>query len=45
MKKKQKRKGTPGRKPETLVIAGNWKDAIKKSFEKESPNPKKQPKN
>ncbi len=37
MKKKKKQKGTPGPKPETLKIEGNWKDAVKLSFQKQKP--------
>jgi len=37
MQKKKKQKGTPGPQPERLVIEGNWKEAIKKSFKKEQP--------
>lgn len=37
MKKKKTQKGAPGPKPERLVIAGNWKDAIKRSFKKSLP--------
>jgi hypothetical protein len=36
-KKKKEEKGTPGPKGERLVIAGNWKDAIKRSFKKTLP--------
>jgi hypothetical protein len=38
MNRKQKKpKGAPGPKGERLVIAGNWKDAIKRSFKKSLP--------
>jgi hypothetical protein len=36
-RKKKKPKGTPGPKGERLVIAGNWKDAVKRSFKKTLP--------
>jgi hypothetical protein len=52
MTKKKNMKGTPGPKGERLVIAGNWRDAIKKSFKKvqpltgwPKPTPKKKSKN
>jgi hypothetical protein len=37
MKEKKKRKATPEPRGERLMIAGNWKDAIKKAFKKEKP--------
>jgi hypothetical protein len=37
MKKNKKQKSAPGPKGERLVIAGNWKDAIKQSFKKTLP--------
>lgn len=37
MKKKKKQKGIPGPKPETFKIEGSWKDAVKKSFQKQKP--------
>jgi hypothetical protein len=36
-KKKTKIPKPRGPKPDTLVIKGNWKEAIKKSFEKKPP--------
>jgi hypothetical protein len=36
-KQKQKPRKTPGPKPEVLKIEGDWKDAIKKSFQKKRP--------
>jgi hypothetical protein len=32
--KKPKKKQKPGPKAERLVIQGNWKEAVKRSFEK-----------
>jgi hypothetical protein len=39
MKKKQRCKNpvTPGPKPETLKIEGDWQAAVKKSLEKKKP--------
>jgi len=39
MKKKSrsKKRITPGPKPETLKIEGDWQDAVKKSLEKKKP--------
>ena len=34
---KKKQKGIPGPKPETFKIEGSWKDAVKKSFQKQKP--------
>jgi hypothetical protein len=36
-KKSQKKPKPRGRKPEVLVIERNWKEAVKKSFEKTAP--------
>jgi len=35
--KKQKKKQKAGPKEEPLLIEGNWKDAVKRSFEKKKP--------
>jgi hypothetical protein len=38
MPKKATRKNkTPGPQPERLIISGNWREAVKKSFEKQKP--------
>jgi hypothetical protein len=38
MPKKAKKKSVRrGPKPEVLVIEGNWKDAVRESFEKKTP--------
>lgn len=34
---KKKEKATPGPKPDTLKIKGNWKDAVKRSLQKQKP--------
>jgi len=39
--KKKKQKGTTGPQPERLVIKGNWKDAVKRSFTKSAEKKKK----
>jgi len=33
----EKKKATPGPKPEVLKIEGDWKDAVKKSLTKKRP--------
>jgi hypothetical protein len=38
IKKPQRKKKTPGPKPEGLKLEGNWKDAIKKSLQKKHPD-------
>jgi hypothetical protein len=38
-----KKKGKPGRKPERLIVSGNWKDAIKRAIGRGKP-PKGKPK-
>jgi hypothetical protein len=47
-KKATRKKKTPGPQPERLVISGNWKDAMKKSFKAQKPasgwpKPKRKP--
>jgi hypothetical protein len=37
MKKTKPKKNTPGPKPEVLKIAGDWRDAVKKSLEVKKP--------
>jgi hypothetical protein len=36
-KKKPEKPKPPGPQPDLLKIDGNWKDAVKKSFEKKKP--------
>ncbi len=36
--KNQKRRKTPGPKPEIVKIEGDWRDAVKRSFEKHKPS-------
>ena len=36
-KKKRKKAKTRGPKPDTLVIQGNWREAVRKSFKKKPP--------
>lgn len=36
-KAKKKRRATPGPKPDVLKIKGDWRMAIKKSFQKKKP--------
>jgi hypothetical protein len=37
IKKSQKKRETPGPKPEVLKIGGNWQHAVKKSFDVKKP--------
>jgi hypothetical protein len=37
-KKQQRKKKTPGPKPEVLKLEGDWKDAIRKSLQKKRPD-------
>jgi hypothetical protein len=37
MKKTRPQKKTPGPKPETIKIKGDWQDAVKKSLEVKKP--------
>jgi hypothetical protein len=36
-KKNKKQRATPGPKPDTLKIEGDWRDAVKKSLSKKKP--------
>ena len=36
-KKPKKQRATPGPKPDTLKIEGDWRDAVKKSLSKKKP--------